>query len=111
MIIKLVLILLLLVTAIYGFTVRKRSNYVGAALSLLSVIGILFVIKPEFAGAIANAIGVGRGADLMLYISLVMGILLVINLHVKISQLDEMITILARDIAVSNAKNPTITRR
>jgi hypothetical protein len=103
MIISLLLIVVLSSFLLYSIKLMMRANLVGLPLLLLSLAAIFFVIYPEESGLIANALGVGRGADLLLYFCFMAGVLLILLVHLKFRQQSIMITELARKIALDNA--------
>ena len=66
---------------------------------------MFFVIYPEESGVVANFLGVGRGADLLLYLCFMAGILLILLVHLKFRIQTIIITDLARAIALQNDLN------
>ena len=60
-------------------------------------IGIAFIIwRPEVTNLLANVVGVGRGADLMLYAAVIVLLLLVFHLHIAHDRLERQLTELVR---------------
>jgi hypothetical protein len=72
------------------------------ALAILMIIAVIF---PNTTNDVAHVVGVGRGADLLLYLTVVAFILYV--LHSYLEMKDQSITIvkLARKIAIIEANN------
>ncbi len=73
---------------------------------LAVVIGLTavgFVLFPNLATAIAHALGVGRGADLLLYLWLIAGVYAILLLYQHIRELEHKVTELVRAIAVRDA--------
>ena len=62
--------------------------------------GLYFVWFPAHATLLAEAVGVGRGVDLIIYVWVVISLLIVFNLHLKLRSQMELITGLAREIAI-----------
>lgn len=58
---------------------------------------ILFVFKPAMSTRLANWLGVGRGTDLILYISIVTVIFVLLMMYAKIKKLEEMLTTILRE--------------
>jgi small membrane protein len=56
---------------------------------------------------LAEVAGIGRGVDLIIYTWVVISLLVVLNLHLKLRAQMELITALAREIAIANARTPT----
>ena len=50
-------------------------------IALVSLAGIYFVLLPEQTSKLAHAVGVGRGADLVLYCWLVITLIISVNLQ------------------------------
>ena len=69
-----------------------------------SLLGILSVIGIEQTDKIANFVGVGRGADLFVYLSLLTIFLFISYTINKFETLNERISILSRSIALSEIK-------
>ena len=67
---------------------------------------MVLVWQPEAATRIANALGVGRGADLLLYVMFVLLVILVLLIHGKFRRYDQLITELARSAALANVRVP-----
>lgn len=103
MIISIMLITVLSSLCIYSIKIMTRGNLVGLPLFALSLSAIFFVIYPEESALIANLLGVGRGADLLLYLCFMSGVLLILLVHLKFRQQSIMITELARKVALNNA--------
>jgi small membrane protein len=103
MIISVMLIAVLASQCIYSIKIMTRGNLVGLPLLVLSLAAIFFVIYPEESGLIANLLGVGRGADLLLYLCFMAGILLILLVHLKFRVQSIMITELARSVALKNS--------
>ena len=103
MIIKLLLIGVLILCAGYGFLGSEHSRLVRWPIILTSLIGIYFVLQPEKTTVIAAALGVGRGADLLLYCWFITTLTLIIRLRLVQLQQHREITALARELAIAGA--------
>jgi hypothetical protein len=103
--IKLPLIALLLFCALYGWRQRPLSPIVGFLTPLTCGVGIALVIRPDWSSEAARLLGVGRGADLVLYVWTVISILVVANIHFRLRAYHSMITLLTRELAILNAKS------
>ena len=100
MIIQFILVLGLLLTLLYAFVQRRKSRMVSLAISVTSVAGIYFVLFPSHTTALAHALGVGRGADLVVYCWIVISLVISMNLRFRIGELHGQITELARELAI-----------
>ena len=94
----------LFVLFIYSIQIAKKGNLVGVPLSLFFAISIILVVFPEYANKIANFVGVGRGADLLIYICFVSFLLMVLVIHLKFRRQEVMLTELARKIALLSVR-------
>jgi small membrane protein len=104
MIAQLVLTALLLGVLLYAWTEYRRSPAVAGVAVLVAIGGLYFVWFPDHATALAELVGIGRGVDLILYIWVVISLLVMLNLHLKLRAQMELITELAREIAIAKAK-------
>jgi len=98
--VKLILIAGLFVCAGYAFLQRDKSRLIASCIGVLSAIGMVLVIQPEYSTRVANAIGVGRGTDLITYFWILMTVLVMLNLQFKIFALQRTLTMLAREVAL-----------
>ncbi len=97
----------LIIVAVYGVRlVLEQSKLLGGALVLMSVIGVPLVIWPDSANRIANALGVGRGADLLVYLLFFVMVLLILVIHAVLGRMRNQMTQLARQISLLGAKRP-----
>jgi len=94
--------LLLLAVAFHfrGVASRLLSRVVIVAFVLL---GATFVVNPEWTNRIARLVGVGRGADLVLYLLFPTTISMFLHLYRKNRELQQKLTGLARHIALQQA--------
>jgi hypothetical protein len=103
MIAQLILTAFLLGILLYALTECQRSPAVGLIAVLAAVGGFYFVWVPSHATRLAEFVGIGRGVDLIIYIWIVISLLLLLNLHLKLRAHMELITVLARELAIANA--------
>jgi hypothetical protein len=107
MLIKIVLIALILV--ILGYLLLNNTNQKVRAWNkifffIFLLFSILAVIHPDFTNQIAHFLGVGRGADLLLYGLTVSFIFVTIIIYIKFKAMEDKITSLARKIAILESK-------
>jgi len=67
---------------------------------LFWLIVLLVVWQPSLSSELANFLGVGRGADLVIYVSIALLFYLIFRLTVKAEKIERNITTLAREIAL-----------
>jgi small membrane protein len=85
---------------------RITSRFVRLTILLMIGGGIVFVWVPDETTAIAEALGVGRGADLLLYVWVILTLGLLLVLYLKVIRMGRKITLLTRAIALANARTP-----
>jgi small membrane protein len=104
MIFQLVLSAGLLFIIVYAITQKAKSPFVSVVATLSALTGLYFVWVPSHANAIAHAIGIGRGADLIFYCWGIISLVLLLNLHFKLRSNSEVVTELARKLAILEAE-------
>jgi small membrane protein len=106
MIIQVLLTLGLLVLIPYGYAQRTTSRAIPAVMTTIGVVGLYFVWLPDHANDVAHLVGVGRGADLVLYCWIIISLTVALNLHIVARSNLRLITELARYIALSEPRTP-----
>lgn len=76
----------------------KRLLLVG-----LAVVAIATILQPEASSRVANAVGVGRGTDLLLYLLTVLFLYVTATIYLKFRDLELRLTALARRLAIDEA--------
>ena len=94
----------LLGTMLYAWIEYRRSPVVGLLAWVAAVGGLYFVWVPSQATYLAELVGIGRGVDLFIYVWVVISVLVLLNLHLKLRAQIELITVLARELAIANAR-------
>jgi len=85
------------------YRARKVSKYWFFVLCVFWIGVAVVAITPDTTGIIAEAVGVGRGADLLVYIGVVVLFYVVHRLLLKQQQLSDEITELVRQAAIERA--------
>ena len=98
-----ILVGLLLVAAILCVWSLRFRLIMRVVSLILAAIGITFVLRPDFSNSLAKILGVGRGADLLLYLFSVSCIYALMVLYVRQRELRRQVTQLARSFALNNA--------
>jgi len=106
-----VIIQLLLILGILGVLVSFLRNRNAARfqagkkllLGLFALACIASVIWPQALTAVAQAVGVGRGADLVLYALVVAFAFVSVNTYLKFKDMETRMTRLARAVAIEDA--------
>ncbi len=110
MIIQIALLAALAAVFFYALSQRRRSSSVSVVMALVTLVGGLLVLAPGIANEAAHAVGVGRGADLILYCFIVLMLGAVFNIHLRLRAEREATTELARAIALLSAQRPAAER-
>ncbi len=85
---------------------RKVSLHWFLLWSGLWVAVIAMAFWPKAADFVANGLGVERGADLALYVAVVVLAYLVFRLFVRVEETERSVTRLVREIAIRDADQP-----
>ena len=106
MIAQVLLSLLLCGALVYAWVEYRRSPVVALFSVAASFVGLYFVWIPSHSTLVAQFVGVGRGADLILYLWVTISLIVLLNLHLKLRTQHELITKLARTIAMTHVTGP-----
>lgn len=101
--IKLILILAIGLVALAGIRVPRGARHVAlrrVALIAFVLFAVASVLFPNVWNALANAVGVGRGTDLLLYVLIVVFLGYLTSSYLRFRGLESQITLLARRIAL-----------
>jgi small membrane protein len=105
MIAQLILTALLCVILLYARIAYQRSPAIGFLAVLAAFAGFYFVWLPTHATWLAELVGIGRGVDLIIYTWVVISLIILLNLHLKLREQMELITALARALALAEASH------
>lgn len=106
--IKILLITGIAFVAVYFF-LRLRNTILDLVLLLgLVVTAIVFVLFPDLTTKIALQLGVGRGADLIFYTSIIIFWFVILKLYARIRRLEQIVTEVVRKDALNNADKETL---
>jgi hypothetical protein len=105
---------LLLLTAVLFvgvYAVVRLRNRIADVLLLLALVAVaaVFILAPDYTTLLAQKLGVGRGADLVLYTWVVLVWFVLLKLYTKLRKLEQTITELLRNEALKNADAPNNT--
>lgn len=74
---------------------------------LVTLFGLVLIGFPNLSSKIANALGIGRGADLVFYLFILFSWFWFMIIENKIRKSDEKITKLVRYLALKNSNQPS----
>lgn len=94
------IIVFILIRTIIAY--KKRSLTFGFALvwSLFWIVGLFMIFDQNIVIDIANKLGISRGVDLVIYLSLISIFYMIYRLLVKIEEIDRNLTEIVRNIAL-----------
>lgn len=93
---------------LYAYTQNRTSPKVAFAVIALVVVGECLVLAPDTATRLANRLGIGRGADLVFYLWILLSLVVALNMHLKLRASNERMAALVRALALREAElNPT----
>lgn len=89
---------------LYATTTRRLAPAAGVLFAVLLVLGILASIDPDRVTRIANAVGIQRGADLLLYLLVPATIAGFLAMYVRLRRVRREMTIVVRRLAQLEAE-------
>jgi len=102
-----ILLLAFVIFAISRVYLRLRENVISTRVAifwfLIWIAALVGISLPATTTRIAGFLGVGRGVDIIVYISLALLFYLVFRIYVMIEDLRHQISYLIREIALSGA--------
>ena len=101
--IQVLLITAIILVAVYFF-VRLHNSILDILLLVLMVsTGLVFVLFPGITNELAHRLGVGRGADLIFYLSIVIFWFVILKLYTRIRRLEKTLTDVVRKDALAES--------
>ena len=107
MIFKIIFISIFSILFLYSFVRPFVSQFARWFLMIGSILGILSILGVSYTQVIANFLGIGRGADLYLYLSLVTIFLFVAFTINRFDALNKKISLLVKEIAILKKEKDT----
>jgi small membrane protein len=94
------------VVTLFGFyALRIKSAFVTlVAVFWFTGLAIFFILFPEYTNKIAHRLGVGRGADLLFYLCILLFFFVILKLFARIRRLEGHLTMLIREKAKAEAQ-------
>lgn len=92
-----------------GSTEVRAYKKIG--LLVFVVMMIVSILKPEYLNWLAKLAGVGRGADLLLYLFIMAFMFFALNMYIKFKQQQDKINRLARKLALLEAQPQTLSKK
>ncbi len=102
--IQVVLVLFSLLTIAFASLIFRSRLWYRLLAVFLFLTALFFVLFPDITNVIAHYLGVGRGADLLLYVTVFACIHTFLLLYMKIRKLERKATEQIRSIAMRDAQ-------
>ncbi len=103
--IQVVLIFFLLLILIYTVSKLRTRKTDLIILGCIVLTGIVLVLMPDYTIWLAKKLGVGRGADLIFYLSILTFWYILLHLYIRIRKLEQALTEIVRRQALEKAIN------
>jgi hypothetical protein len=95
----------LLMAGLVAAIARGALGRVAGALWLaVSGAGVVFAVEPDWTTMIANAVGIRRGTDLLLYLLVLAVLQGFLVMYIRIQRLRRDITVVVRELAILQAR-------
>ena len=95
-------IILIILRLIYKLKIKEISPKQFFSWLFLWLLAILVIWQPKLTVILANQVGIGRGVDLVIYVSIIVVFYLRFRLLLRIEQLEKNITKIVKDDALKN---------
>lgn len=106
MIFQLLLIVALSLLVVYAYSQLRNAPVISVSVLALGLGAIVLAIDPDLATKLARSVGVGRGADLILYCFILISLVAIFNLHLRFRAGDQDLTKVVRALALLTARQP-----
>jgi small membrane protein len=94
-------VLVMFVRGQHGVRMQASKRLAFFAFLVLNAVAVLW---PEGTTWVAKLVGIGRGADLLLYALIVTFVFVVINFYLRLRESEQRVTELARAVAIRDAE-------
>jgi len=102
--IKILLITGVAFIAVYFFLRLRNSLFDIFLLLALIFAAVVFILFPDITNQLAAKLGVGRGADLVFYTSILIFWFVILKLYARIRKLEQIITTIVRTKAIDEVE-------
>lgn len=85
--------------------VRLKSSVFDILLIIGFLIGgVLLVLFPNYSTKLANFVGIGRGVDLIIYLSILLLLFLIAKLFARLRKIEQKMTEIIRNNSIAEAE-------
>lgn len=102
--IKIILLIPFCLILLFFLFKPKEKLIIRISIILMSLIAILFVTFPDFTNRLAGVVDVGRGADLVIYLFMVLVFFALVYMYSKMRAMHNTLTDIIREISIRNSK-------
>jgi hypothetical protein len=103
MIAQVIFTVVLITVMLVAFAQLPQIPLVGGVVICAALFGAYIVWVPDHATYLANLVGIGRGADLVLYVWVLISCAILLLLYLNLREQFQLITTLARRMALADA--------
>jgi len=100
------LVLLALTVTVLKYKQRRIKPLEALLWTYIWLTAVVLITLPDTAAVLARALGIGRGVDVVMYVSIMLGFYLVFRLYEKIDRLEHELTAIVRHLALSDKSSP-----
>lgn len=108
--IQILLFTIILLIGIYFVIRLKQRLFDLILLSLIVLSAIVLVLSPGITNSVAKWLNVGRGADLVFYLSILTFWYISLKLYVRVRRLEKLLTEVVRNDALRNVHKSGINQ-
>ena len=101
MIFKFIFAALTAASMFYFLIVRRHSSLPRVFLLTFFGTGLLFILWPGLTNTLAVLVGIGRGADLVLYLSVLVLFFLCFSMYIRFRETEEVLAKIVSELAIS----------
>ncbi|MEO8126257.1 MAG: DUF2304 domain-containing protein [Bryobacteraceae bacterium] len=99
--IRIILLTTLSLLFFYIGSHKRSSRFQFGFLVIFFISGGILVMQPDRANEIAASLGVGRGADLLLYFSVLAGIYITAAFYLRFHRNEQIVITIVRELALA----------
>jgi hypothetical protein len=104
--------IVLTIMAFLAYALRVRSIVWDRVVLLgLAAGGVVLALQPDLATDVANAVGIGRGTDLLVYVFILFSLFHIVHIGSRLRRMERQITQLARVTALERSSPGGLAER
>lgn len=101
---KIILLIPFLLILLFFLFKPKEKLFIRVFIFTISILAIGFIMFPSVTNVVANALDIGRGADLIVYIYIVFSFFAIIYLYTKVRYLTQTSTDIIRELSITKSE-------